>query len=289
MLKTSRSTPKRSSTQIKTDHQINTLAIDIGGTGLKASVLDEEGTMLTERVRVDTPPQCPPELMVETLAQLVANLPEYHRVSVGFPGVIRHGVVLTAHNLGTRGWHGFALDKALAKRLGKPVRVLNDADVQGLGAITGMGVELVITLGTGMGSSLFEDGRLAPHLELAHHPFRKDETYEEQLGNAALEARGKRKWKRRVLLAIETLRQLTAFDHLYLGGGNAELLGDNLPPDVTTVSNNLGIRGGIWLWRERDTHGPQDYASPRKRATRRPARPAKNAPAKSPRKPAAKR
>ena len=181
MLKTSRSTPKRSSTQIKTDHQINTLAIDIGGTGLKASVLDEEGTMLTERVRVDTPPQCPPELMVETLAQLVANLPEYHRVSVGFPGVIRHGVVLTAHNLGTRGWHGFALDKALAKRLGKPVRVLNDADVQGLGAITGMGVELVITLGTGMGSSLFEDGRLAPHLELAHHPFRKDETYEEQL------------------------------------------------------------------------------------------------------------
>ena len=232
-------------------NELRTLAIDIGGTGLKASVLDGEGTMLTERVRVATPPGCPPELMVETLAKLVAPLPEYHRVSVGFPGVVRRGIIITAHNLGTEAWRGFALDRALSAKLGKPVRVLNDADIQGLGAIKGNGVEVVITLGTGMGSSIFEDGRLSTHLELAHHPFRKGETYEEQLGNAALESVGKRRWKKRVAQAIETLRALTTFDHLHIGGGNARLLGDGLPPDVGTVSNDLGMRGGIWLWRER--------------------------------------
>lgn len=244
------STPRGRASQ-RADHRQNTLAIDIGGSGLKASVLGEDGTMLTERVRVETPPRCTPERMVETLAELVAPLPAYHRVSVGFPGVVRNGVILTAHNLGTEAWRGFALDKALAAKLGKPVRVLNDADIQGLGAIKGEGVEMVITLGTGMGSSLFEDGRLSAHLELAHHPFRKGDTYEEQLGNAALEKVGKRRWKKRVALAVETLRELTSFDHLYLGGGNAEILGDVLPPGVSTVSNDLGMRGGIWLWRER--------------------------------------
>jgi polyphosphate glucokinase len=234
-----------------------TLAIDIGGTGLKASVLDGEGSMLTERLRVATPPQCPPDLMVQTLALLVAPLPEYHRVSVGFPGVVRRGTVVTAHNLGTNVWSGFALDRALSAKLGKPVRVLNDADMQGLGAIKGEGVEVVITLGTGLGSSIFEDGRLSAHLELAHHPFRKGETYEEQLGNAALESAGKRRWRKRVALAIRTLRSLTTFDRLYIGGGNARHVGSELPPDVSTVSNDLGMRGGIWLWRERETEGPR--------------------------------
>lgn len=230
---------------------IKTLAIDIGGTGLKACVLDSEGAMLTERVRVATPPHCPPALMVETLSKLVAPLAGYARVSVGFPGVVRKGIVITAHNLGTESWKGFELEHTLTAKLKKPVRVLNDADMQGLGAIIGKGVEVVITLGTGLGSSIFEDGRLLTHLELAHHPFRKGQTYEEQLGNAALETAGKRKWIKRVNLAIEALRSLTTFDHLYIGGGNARHLADGLPSDVSTVSNDLGMRGGIWLWRER--------------------------------------
>src|SRR4051812_18547129 len=133
-----------------------TLAIDIGGTGLKATVLDDNGEMLVERVRVPTPSPCPPALMVETLAQLVAPLPPYDRVSVGFPGVVRRGKIVTAHNLGGEIWKGFDLDLALTEALRKPVRVLNDADIQGLGAIKGAGVEMVITLGTGLGSSLFE-------------------------------------------------------------------------------------------------------------------------------------
>ena len=228
-----------------------TLAIDIGGTGLKASLLDVRGRMITERVRVPTPAQCPPELMVETLAKLVAPLPAFDRVSVGFPGIVRGGKVLTAHNLGQDIWKGFDLDLALTRKLGKPVRVLNDADIQCLGAITGKGVEMVITLGTGLGSSLAEDGRLSTHLELAHHAFRGGQTYEEQLGNAALEKVGKRRWNRRVEKAIAMLRILTNFDQLYIGGGNAKAIRFKLPPDVKLVSNELGMSGGIWLWIDR--------------------------------------
>ncbi len=243
--------PKSTGAKPHTHPAARTLAIDIGGTGLKATILDGEGAMAAERLRVATPPDCPAALMVKTLAELVAPLKSYDRVSVGFPGVVRRGVILSAPNLGTKAWKGFDLDKALTVKLGKPVRVLNDADMQGLGAIRGEGVEMVITLGTGLGSSLFEDGRLSSHLELAHHPFRKGETYEEQLGHAALKKIGKKKWNHRISEAIELLRVLTHFDHLYLGGGNSRLVTLDLPPDVTAVSNDLGMSGGIWLWRER--------------------------------------
>ena len=232
-------------------NQIKTLAIDIGGTGLKASVLDGEGNMITDRVKVPTPQKAAPEKLVETLVELVSAMPKYHRVSVGFPGVVREGKILTAHNLGQKAWYGFDLDLALETALGKPVRILNDADVQGLGAISGKGVEMVITLGTGFGSCIAESGRLSAHLELAHHPFRKGETYEEQLGNAAKDDAGKKRWNKRVEKAIDMLRNLTLFDCLYIGGGNAKHINFDLPDDVKLVSNELGMRGGIWLWEER--------------------------------------
>ncbi|MFN0123424.1 MAG: ROK family protein [Blastocatellia bacterium] len=232
-----------------------TMAIDIGGTGLKASVLNAKGDMITDRVRIETPENCGPKQMITLLKKLVAPLPECERVSVGFPGVVRRGRVLTAHNLGTDMWKGFNLNDALTKALGKPVRVLNDADVQGLGVISGEGVELVITLGTGVGSSLFEDGHLAPHLEMAHHPFRKGETYEQQLGKLALEEVGKKRWNERLRKAIACWNTLTMFDYLYLGGGNAKEINFKLPANVRIVSNEYGMRGGIWLWQERHPGG----------------------------------
>jgi polyphosphate glucokinase len=122
--------------------------------------------------------------------------------------------------------------------------------MQGLAVIKGHGVEIVITLGTGFGSALFMDGRRAPHLELAHHPFRKGETYEEQLGNAARKDVGDKKWNKRVGKAIKTLRVLANFDHLYIGGGNAKKVSIDLEPDVTLVSNTAGIEGGLAVWRE---------------------------------------
>ncbi|HEV7225351.1 MAG TPA: ROK family protein [Pirellulales bacterium] len=234
--------------------QLHTLAIDIGGTGLKASVLDEQGRMIADRVRVDTPHPSPPNVVVEALVKLVGQLPPCDRVSVGFPGVVRKGKILTAHNLGQEDWYGFDLREALERQLGKPVKVKNDADVQGLGAIRGQGVEMVITLGTGFGTALFDDGWIAPHIELAHHPFRKGQTYEEQLGDAALHRVGPKKWNRRVQRAIETIRHLTNFDTLFIGGGNARHVEFDLPNDVERISNDDGMLGGIWLWRSDRQH-----------------------------------
>ena len=226
-----------------------TLAVDVGGSHVKASVLDSRGHMLHERVRVETPKNVTPQRLVTLICDLVKQLPHFDRVSVGFPGVVRKGVIRTAPNLGTESFHGFNLARALEKRLKKPVRVENDADVQGLAVVKGKGVEMVVTLGTGFGSSIFVDGALGPHLELAHHPFRKDKTYEEELGEAARERDGNHTWQKHVLEAVESLRNLTNFDHLYIGGGNSRLLDVDLPPDVSVVSNNAGILGGVRLWR----------------------------------------
>jgi polyphosphate glucokinase len=236
--------------QVTSIGRARTLAIDIGGSGLKASVVDEAGRLLTERVRVDTPVGGTPREIVEALARLVAPLGAFDRVSVGFPGVVRGGRILTAPNLDNKGWKDFDLAGALGRALGKPVRVANDADVQGLAVIAGKGVEMVVTLGTGFGTGLYLDGRLAPHLELSHHAFRKGETYDEQLGNAARKRVGNRKWNRRVRKAIRGLRALTTFDHLYIGGGNAKKIDFELDPDVTVVSNDAGLKGGIALWRD---------------------------------------
>jgi polyphosphate glucokinase len=227
---------------------VNTLAIDIGGSGLKAAVLDPSGNLLSERVRIDTPVGAAPSAIVALLVELVREQPPHEQVAVGFPGMVRHGIVRTAPNLGHDDWAGFDLATALQHELRKPVRVANDADVQGLAVIAGRGLEMVITLGTGFGTALYEDGRPCPHLEISQQPFRKGETYDQQLGNAARKEIGNRKWQKRVLQAIENLRTLTHFDRLYIGGGNARRLSVELPTDVTVVDNIAGLSGGAKLW-----------------------------------------
>src|SRR4028118_133537 len=233
----------------QTDGSIRTLTVDIGGSGIKVMVLDEAGNPLTERSRQDTtqPPQTAD--VSAPIAQLAAGQGEFHRVSVEFPGVVRGGVIYTAVNLDPD-WVEFDLASALSKRLGKPVRVANDADVQGLGAISGKGVELVVTLGTGFGSALFVDGKLVPNLEMGHHPFRKGETYEEQLGRAALDKAGEKKWNSRLEKAIASLEHLFNYDYLYIGGGETKKITIQLPPNVKVVPNVSGLLGGIALWRD---------------------------------------
>ncbi len=226
-----------------------TLAIDIGGSGLKAIVLDAGGQPTGDRVRVPTRVGAPPDALVTALVELVAPLGAYDRVSAGFPGVVRDGVVRTAPNLGNAKWQGFDLASALARRLGRPARVLNDADVQGLAVITGRGVELVLTLGTGMGSALFQDGRLAPHLELSQHPFRGGKTYDEYVGEAARKRVGNTKWNRRVRRVVDVLDTLINYDMLHLGGGNAKRIDFTLGPRMRVVDNSAGLLGGIALWR----------------------------------------
>ena len=228
-------------------HEAKTLAIDIGGTGLKASVLDHTGRMMVDRVRVATPYPCPPDVMIKTLVELVAPLPAYDQVSVGFPGVVQHGRTVTAPHFDDPAWPDFPLAAALAKELGAPVRMLNDAEVQGFGIVKGWGLELVLTLGTGAGTALFRDGVLMPHLELAQHPLHGKKTYNGYIGNAVRKKIGKKKWSRRVHKTIAVLHSLLHYDVLYLGGGNAGKVID--PPEhVVIESNDAGITGGVRLW-----------------------------------------
>ena len=233
-------------------HQMaqSTLAVDIGGSGLKAAILDPNGTLTTERIRMATPVGAHPDAMVAMLAEFVRELPGYTRISAGFPGMVRDGVVLTAPNLGHDAWSGYDLATALQEALGRPARVANDADVQGLAVISGKGVEMVLTLGTGFGTALYKDGQMCPHLEISQQPFRKGETYDEHIGDAARREAGNGKWQKRVLRAIDNMRTLTHFDHLYIGGGNAKKLTAELPDDITIVNNLAGISGGVGLWRD---------------------------------------
>lgn len=225
-----------------------TLTLDIGGTGLKAGLLDADGMMIGKRARVDTPHPSPPDVVVPALVGLAHVLGTFDRISVGFPGVVRAGKVLTAPNLGTEAWAGFDLAGTLQQRLGRPVRLLNDATVQGLGVVAGRGVECVITLGTGFGFALYQDGRLAPHLELSQHIIRGRKTYDEYLGVAAVKKVGKTRWRRRVQRMLVQLRVLVNWDTLYIGGGDARLIDFVLPEDVRIVSNQAGITGGVRLW-----------------------------------------
>jgi polyphosphate glucokinase len=207
--------------------------------------------MIGKRQRVPTPAKpVAPEALVGAIDKAVSPLGDFERVSVGFPGYVRDGRVLTAPNLGSEVLAGFDLQSALAQRWGKPVRVLNDADVQGFGAIKGHGVEMVLTLGTGAGTSIFRDGEIMTHLELAHHPVSGNKTYDEYIGNTAREKKGKKAWSKRVAKVIEILRVVVRFDHLYLGGGNAKDVTFQLPPDVSIVPNTDGLTGGIRLWHE---------------------------------------
>jgi predicted TIM-barrel fold metal-dependent hydrolase len=241
-----------------------TLAVDIGGTGVKLALLDGKGRIIGKNVRVPTPmPPVAPEVLTATIEAAAAPLGAFDRVSVGFPGAVRNGRVLTAPHLGTELWTGFDLQRALAKRLKKPVRILNDADVQGFGAIHGKGVEMVLTLGTGAGTAIFENGHIMPHLELAHHPVRGNRTYDDYIGKAALDRKGSKIWNKRVARVIDILRRLVNFDHLYLGGGNAKHIAFPLSPDVTVVPNSDGLTGGIALWRTDET--PSATGSPGRR------------------------
>lgn len=245
-----------------------TLAIDIGGSGLKATVLDPAGEMTSERVRRETPYPCTPPVLLDELAALAATQPAHDRVSVGFPGAIRRGRVREVPAFSRRGpgqdpdpelvaqWHGFELEAALRARFAAPVRVANDADVQGSAVVSGQGLELVITLGTGVGCAIFFDGVLLPHMELSHGRFGEGLSIEVACGDNQREEVGKHEWRKRVLDALEAFEAMVLPDHVYIGGGNAKKLdADTLGPNRTLVPNISGLLGGIALW-DQPEHAP---------------------------------
>lgn len=253
-----------------------TLAIDCGGTGIKGSVLDDDGRMVAERIRVLTPYPLPTRRFVDVLADLAARLPAADRATIGMPGMIRHGrVVATPHYVTVSGphsaddpelvqqWRNFDARESIGRRLGIPTIVLNDAEVAAAGAITGRGFEVLFTLGTGLGCAIFDEGRLLPHLEVSRSPVRRTRIYDTFIGDASRKELGNKAWSRRVRDALLGLRPMFEWDRLYLGGGNSAKLRANdvvaLGPSVQVVPNAAGIVGGIKAW-ELDVDQPRGAA-----------------------------
>lgn len=223
------------------------LSIDIGGTNIKTSVLDKEGKLLSAYQKLPTPQPATTQAVLAVIQQLVADK-KFDVISAGFPGYIKQSVIYTAPNLGTEYWKGVNLAKLLEKKLGKPARVGNDADLLGLGIVKGKGFEMVVTLGTGFGSAFYQDGKLLPHLEMAHHPIRKDKTYDEYIGQKALDRIGRQKWNERLQFVLSVLKMVFNYDTLYLGGGNAQKIDFPLEKNIKVFTNVDGIDGGARLW-----------------------------------------
>lgn len=224
------------------------LCIDIGGSRVKGTVLDKDGNMLDEYRKLNTPSPSNPENVLKTIKELTSAFSGFNKISVGFPGYVKKGVVSTAPNLGTEAWKGFDLAGNLQKLLGKPCKVVNDADLQGLGVAEGKGLEIVITLGTGFGTAVLQDGVLLPHLELAHHPLFKADSYDEYIGEKTMLKIGSGKWNKRMQKVIGILKTVFNYDHLFISGGNAKKLKFELDDNISLANNQDGIKGGAKLW-----------------------------------------
>lgn len=233
--------------------QLKFLSIDIGGSHIKATILNNKGALLKNYEKVVTPTPASPENVIKSIKTLVKDFPEFDRISVGFPGYVKNGVIKTAPNLGTELWVDYDFAKNLGTTLGKEARVVNDADMQGLGVVDGKGLELVITLGTGFGTALLLDGNLLPHLEFSHQPFSKSKSYDKYIGEAALEKEGVKKWNRRMQKVFTVLKTVFNYDYLYIGGGNSDKLTFKLDKNMKIVSNADGIKGGARLWKQEET------------------------------------
>ena len=227
---------------------MTTLAVDIGGGTVKLLALNDQGVPVTETLTQPTPAPATPEAVFASIHDMADTLPPHRRVSVGFPGVVKNGVTHNAPNLGSELWRGVRLDERLTELLQRPVRAVNDADLQGLGVVRGKGVELVLTLGTGMGAALFTNGALVPNLELGHHPLRDGMTYEDLVRDTELKRVGPIEWTARVLNAIEQIEPIFNYDTLHLGGGNVRHLQVELPENVRVFSLAEALRGALKLW-----------------------------------------
>ncbi|WP_245632013.1 ROK family protein [Edaphobacter aggregans] len=213
----------------------NVLVIDIGGTHVKVASTEQRVPL-----KIPSGPTMAAHQMVQQVV-LATKGWKYDRISIGYPGPVLHDRPLAEpHNLAA-GWIDFDYEKVFAK----PIRFINDAAMQALGGYRG-GRMLFLGIGTGLGSAMVFEGVVIP-LELAHLPYRKNRTYEEYLGKAGLELRGKKRWTKSVLDVIERLKAAMVCEYVLLGGGNAKLM-KGLPPHVILGANSNAIDGGIRLW-----------------------------------------
>jgi predicted NBD/HSP70 family sugar kinase len=224
------------------------LVVDVGGNNVKVAVAGRKQVL-----KIPSGPTLRPARMVADVKKAIAGW-RYDVVSIGYPGPVRDGRPSSEPaNLGP-GWVRFDY----ARAFGKPVRIVNDAAMQALGAYRG-GRMLFLGLGTGLGSALVLEGRLAP-LELAHMPYRKGRSYEDYVGARGLKRLGRKRWAKHVATVVALLRQGLQADEIVLGGGNTNRL-DTLPQGVRRGDNAHAILGGQRLW--------DDLGQPRRRPRRK--------------------
>lgn len=227
----------------------NVLSIDIGGTSVKGCILSQDGELLTEFIKIPTPKKSTPEAIIECIKELLLSFKDdFSKVSIGFPGYVKKGIVETAPNLAKNKWANIDLAQQVSDLLNLPVRLINDADQQALGIVSGEGFEIVVTVGTGFGTALVYDGELLPHLELAHLPITKTKDYDTYIGTEALEEIGDKKWNERLQRIIEIYKTVFNYDTLYIGGGNSKHIDFELDHNIKLVTNKDGIKGGAKLW-----------------------------------------
>lgn len=211
------------------------LVVDVGGTHVKLLATGRRAP-----VKVDSGPDLTPKVMLRRVLAATAGW-RYEVVTLGYPGpVLRGRRLANPRNLGP-GWQRFDFARAFAC----PVRIVNDAAMQALGSYDG-GRMLFLGLGTGLGSTLIDDGVVLP-LELAHLPYREGKSFEDYLGVRGLERLGLAKWQRHVALVSELLRRALVADHVVLGGGNVKKL-RRLPPHTRRGDNINAFRGGFRAW-----------------------------------------
>ena len=221
-------------TKKQTSHR-TVLAIDVGGSHVKVMTNKER----TKR-EFASGPHLSAKAMVKGVKKLTSDW-SYDVITVGYPGpVVRNRPLADPFNLG-RGWKLFDFQKAF----GRPTRVVNDATMQALGSYQG-GRMLFLGLGTGLGSTIINDGALEP-MELGHVPYRKGRTFEDYAGIRGLERMGLKKWRRRVTEIVKDLTAAFEPDYVVLGGGNVAKL-DKLPPKTRRGNNSDAFEGGFKLW-----------------------------------------
>jgi polyphosphate glucokinase len=216
---------------------MNVLVIDVGGTHVKILATGQK----TRRMFVSGP-TLTPRMMVSGVRKAARGW-KYEAVSIGYPGIVIHGKIVTEpHNLGG-GWVGFDFRRAF----GRPTRVINDAAMQAIGSYQG-GRMLFLGLGTGLGSAMLVDG-VVEAMELAHLHYRKGRTYEDDVGDRGRRRLGSKKWGRAVKDVVRTLRTALEADYVVLGGGNARKL-KKMPKGALLGNNDFAFLGGFRMWRK---------------------------------------
>jgi hypothetical protein len=210
------------------------LVLDVGGTHVKVYAPGRP------RIAITTGPSMTPQRMVREIRK---SLPEgtYDAVSMGYPGRVTDGRIVGEPTHLGKGWVRFNFERAFDR----PIRILNDAAMQALGGYRG-GRMLFLGLGTGLGTAMIIRGELQP-MELAHLPWKKGKTFEEYVGEPALEAFGRKKWQKEVFEVVEALTQALEPDYVLLGGGNVRKL-KKLPPGARAGNNRDAYTGGLRLW-----------------------------------------